>query len=116
LKKFLCPENTPYGYTTLSQQDAVIFKLGEILLMYAEAQNEISGPDASVYRATTDFHARVGMPPYPAGLSKEQMRERIRHERRIALAFKWDDKFSRWPLPQEEIDKSNGTLTQNAAN
>jgi len=80
------------------------------------------------------------MPPFPAGLSKEQMRERIRHERRIELAFeglryfdlkrwhiagavlnnvkdgklnyKWDDKFYRWPLPQEEIDKSHGTLVQ----
>jgi hypothetical protein len=143
LKKFLCPENTPYGYTTLSQQDAVVFRLAEVMLMYAEAQNEIAGPDASVYQAMTDLRARVGMPPYPAGLSKEQMRERIRHERRIELAFeglryfdlkrwhtagtvlnnvkdgkltyKWDDKFYHWPLPQEEIDKSNGTLVQNAA-
>jgi hypothetical protein len=81
------------------------------------------------------------MPAYPDGLTKEQMRERIRHERRIELAFeglryldlkrwhiagtvlnnvkdgmigyKWEDKFYHWPLPQEEIDKSNGTLVQN---
>jgi hypothetical protein len=143
LKKFLCPENTPYGYSTLSQQDAVVFRLGEILLMFAEAQNEITGPDASVYQVIKDLRARVGMPAYPAGLSKEQMRERIRHERRIELAFeglryfdlkrwhiagtvlnnvmdgklkyKWDDKFYHWPLPQQEIDKSHGTLVQNAA-
>lgn len=141
VKKFLCPENIPYGYSTLSQQDAVVIRLAEVLLMYAEAQNEIAGPDASVYQATTDLRARVGMPPYPAGLTKEQMRERIRHERRIELAFeglryidlkrwhiagtvlnnvkdgmigyKWEDKFYHWPLPQEEIDKSNGTLVQN---
>ncbi len=141
LKKFLCPENTPYGYTTLSQQNSVILRLGEVLLMYAEAQNEIAGPDASVYQAMTDLRARVDMPPYPAGLSKEQMRERIRHERRIELSFeglryfdlkrwhiagdvlnnvtdgllpyKWEDKFYQWPLPQDEIDKSHGVLVQN---
>lgn len=142
LKKFLCPENVPYGYSTLSQQDAVVFRLAEILLMYAEAQNEIAGPDTTVYQVITDIRARVGMPAYPAGLSKEQMRERIRHERRIELAFeglryfdlkrwhiagtvlpnvtdgklayKWEDKFYHWPLPEQEIDKSHGTLIQNS--
>ncbi len=141
VKKFLCPENIPYGYSTLSQQDMVVIRLAEVLLMYAEAQNEIAGPDASVYKVMTDLRARVGMPAYPDGLTKEQMRERIRHERRIELAFeglryldlkrwhiagtvlnnvkdgmigyKWEDKFYHWPLPQEEIDKSNGTLVQN---
>jgi len=141
LMKFLVPENIPYGFSTLSQQNAVVLRLGEILLMYAEAQKELAGPDASVYKAMTDLRARVGMPPYPAGLSKEQMRERIRHERRIELAFeglryydliRWhtagqvlnnvkdgllpyhfEDKFYRWPLPQPEIDKSGGILVQN---
>ncbi|MCW0483110.1 RagB/SusD family nutrient uptake outer membrane protein [Gaoshiqia sediminis] len=141
LKKFLCPENTPIGYSTLSQQNSVVLRLGEVLLMYAEAQNEIAGPDASVYQAMEDLRARVDMPPYPAGLSKEEMRERIRHERRIELAFEglryfdlkrwhiagdvlnnvtdglveynWEDRFYHWPLPQSEIDKSQGVLIQN---
>ncbi|WP_145715023.1 RagB/SusD family nutrient uptake outer membrane protein [Chitinophaga japonensis] len=139
--KFLVPENIPYGFSTLSQQNAVVLRLGEVLLMYAEAQNELAGPDASVYKAMTDLRARVGMPPYPAGLTKEQMRARIRHERRIELAFeglrffdlmRWhnagevlnsvpdglqpyhfEDRFYKWPLPQPEIDKSGGVLEQN---
>ena len=139
--KFLEPNNMPYGFSTLSQQDAVILRLGEVMLMYAEAQNEIAGPDATVYKAMTDLRARVSMPPYPAGYTKDQMRERIRHERRIELAFeglrhydllRWhiagpvlnavkttlinyhfDDKFYHWPLPQTEIDKSGGILVQN---
>ncbi|MEN0053527.1 MAG: RagB/SusD family nutrient uptake outer membrane protein [Mucilaginibacter sp.] len=139
--KFLEPNNMPYGFSTLSQQDAVILRLGEVMLMYAEAQNEIAGPDATVYKAMTDLRARVNMPPYPAGYTKDQMRERIRHERRIELAFeglrhydllRWhiagpvlnavktsvinyhfEDKFYRWPLPQIEIDKSGGVLVQN---
>lgn len=109
--------------------------------MYAEAQNELAGPDASVYKAVNDLRTRVGMPPFPPGLTKDQMRQRIRHERRIELAFeglryfdliRWhiagqvlnnvkdgllpyhfEDKFYRWPLPQPEIDKSGGALLQN---
>lgn len=87
LKKYLSPENTPYGYSTMTQTNAVKFRLGEILLMYAEAQNEIAGPDATVYQAMTDIRARVSMPALPAGLTKDEMREKIRKERRIELAF-----------------------------
>ena len=141
LMKFLAPENIPYGFSTLSQQNAVTLRLGEVMLMYAEAQNELAGPDATVYKAMKDLRARSGMPELPAGLSKEAMRERIRHERRIELAFeglryydlrRWriagevlnnvkdgivpyhfEDKFYTWPLPQSEIDKSHGVLEQN---
>jgi len=140
--KFLEPKNIPYGFSTQSQQDIVLLRLGEVMLIYAEAQNELAGPDASVYNATTALRARVGMPPFPAGLSQAQMRDRIRHERRVELAFeqglryydikRWhlgneilnnvsdslfplhfEDKFYLWPLPQTEIDKSGGVLVQN---
>ncbi|HJZ41371.1 MAG TPA: RagB/SusD family nutrient uptake outer membrane protein [Bacteroidales bacterium] len=141
LKKFLEPGNIPYGYTTLSQQNTVVIRSGEVLLMYAEAQNEIAGPDETVYQAITDLRARVNMPAYPDGLTKEEMRERIRHERRIELAFEglryydlkrwriagdvlnnvtdgllnyhWEDRFYHWPIPQADIDKNHGTLIQN---
>lgn len=140
-KKFLEPKNIPYGFSTLSQQDAVIIRAAEVMLMYAEAENELSGPDATVYQLTTAIRARVNMPAYPAGLTQDEMRQRIRHERRVELAFEglrqfdlvrwhiagqvlnglntglitfnWQDKFYKWPLPQTEIDKSSGILVQN---
>lgn len=139
--KFLDPANLPFGFSTLSQQDAVVLRFGEVLLMYAEAQNEIVGPDPSVYDAMKTLRDRVQMPAFPAGYTKDEMRERIRHERRVELAFeglrhydliRWhiagevlnsvkdskvpyhfEDKFYRWPLPQTEIDKSAGVLVQN---
>ncbi|MEI6142200.1 MAG: RagB/SusD family nutrient uptake outer membrane protein [Mariniphaga sp.] len=141
LKKFLVPENVPYGYDVLSQQNTVVLRLAEILLMYAEVVNEISGPDPSVYKAINDIRARVNMPPLNSGLSKDEMRLKIRQERRIEMAFeglryfdlrrwhiagvvlnsvtdgllkyKWEDRFYQWPLPQSEIDKSKGILIQN---
>lgn len=139
--KFLAPENIPFGFSTLSQQNAVVLRLADVLLMFAEAQNELAGPDATVYKAINDVRLRSKMPALPAGLTKAQMRERIRHERRIELGFeglryydlkRWriaetvlnnvkdsfvpynfEKKFYKWPIPQPEIDKSGGVLVQN---
>ena len=56
--------------------------------MYAEALNEVSGPNQDVYSSINRVRQRpsVNMPPLPSGLSQEEMRESIRHERRIELA------------------------------
>src|SRR5205814_7466612 len=74
----------------------------DVLLMYAEAQNEIVGPDASVYNAINAVRARasVNMPPIAAGLSQAGMRTRIQHERRIELAMEGQRYFDlkRWQL------------------
>jgi len=68
-------------------QNWIYFRYGEILLNYAEAQNEAVGPDGTVYAAINLIRERAGMPDLPAGLTQSDMRERIRHERRIELAF-----------------------------
>jgi hypothetical protein len=69
-----------------SEINLILLRYGDVLLMYAEAQNEATGPDESVYLAMNQIRARAGMPNLPAGLDKDQMREVIRHERRIELA------------------------------
>ena len=114
--------------------DYVILRLGEVILNYAEAQNESAGPDQSVYDAVNAIRNRVGMPDLPPGLSQDEMRDAIRHERRVELAFegirwfdlkRWGTLVDRinsvgadqvpvaymhnennflWPIPQSEID------------
>lgn len=62
------------------------FRYAEILLNYAEAQNEaLSAPDQSVYDAINEIRDRSGQPDLQAGLTKEQMRVKIKNERRIEL-------------------------------
>ena len=80
--------NPDYG--TLDDNDFVLLRYSDVMLMYAEAQNEAVGPDASVYQQINEVRARPGvnMPPLPAGLSQDEMRERIRHERRVEFAFR----------------------------
>jgi hypothetical protein len=65
----------------------IYYRYAEVLLNYAEAQNEASGPDASVYDAINKIRARGGIPDLEAGLNKEQMRAAIRNERRVELCF-----------------------------
>ncbi len=65
----------------------VMFRYAEVLLNYAEALNEAQGPVADVYSAVNQIRARVGMPALPAGLTKDQMRERIQRERQVELCF-----------------------------
>lgn len=83
--------------------DFPLIRYAEILLMYAEAQNELSGPDNSVYQAINQIRERVAMPEVTAGLNQSQMREVIRNERRIELAnegHRWND-IRRWGISNE---------------
>lgn len=92
---------------TQSDQDWVYLRYADILLMYAEAQNELTGPDATIYKAINDIRARQGvnMPPLTAGLSQTDMRTRIRHERRVELALEGQRYFDlkRWKLDRTII-------------
>ncbi|QEC51610.1 RagB/SusD family nutrient uptake outer membrane protein [Anseongella ginsenosidimutans] len=69
-----------------SETNYMVLRYADILLMYAEAMNEYSGPGPLVYEAVNAVRARAGMPPFPAGLSQAEMRNEIRHERRIEFA------------------------------
>jgi hypothetical protein len=65
----------------------IMFRLGEMYLNYAEALNESDGPVTDVYTYVNAIRDRAGLPGLPSGLPQDQMRERIRHERRIELAY-----------------------------
>lgn len=70
-----------------TQNTWIYFRLAEQYLNYAEALNEYSGPTEEVYQYVDAVRNRSGLPGLAKGLSKEQMRDKIKHERRIELAF-----------------------------
>jgi len=77
-----------------------IYRYAEVLLSYAEAQNEAVGPDASVYAAVNAVKARSALPAVAAGLSQDSMRTVLRRERRVEFAFedkRWND-IRRWDI------------------
>jgi hypothetical protein len=94
----LWPEIYKGGTTATTLINFIFFRYGEVLLSYAEALNESDGPVADVYTYVNQIRKRAGMPDLPAGLTKDQMRARIRNERAVELAFEevrwWD--LLRW--------------------
>lgn len=127
----------------VSPQDMILMRYGYVLLMIAEAENEVNGPTAKVYDAVNQIRQRAGQNVLPTGLSQAQMREKIRHEWRVETAFeglhyfemkrwhtlgdivkikdpkftdyqpRFEERFYLWPIPQSEIDKAHGALEQN---
>ncbi|GAA4431643.1 RagB/SusD family nutrient uptake outer membrane protein [Ravibacter arvi] len=125
---------------TRVNQNFPYLRYAEVLLNYAEAMNEAYGPESdalgagkSALQALNEVRERAtypegrpeylglkgGMPPVASGLSKDQMREKIKHERRVELSFEehrfWD--VRRWKdTPETEIKaqipiyKKDGTM------
>ncbi|OLY94210.1 Starch-binding associating with outer membrane [Cnuella takakiae] len=119
-----------------------ILRYADVLLMLAEAQNELgNGPAAAAALEQVRKRASGGLDPatrtvvpYIAFQNQEQMRQAIKEERRWELAMegyrfydlvRWGDaqqvlgplgytsRARFYPIPQKAIDLSGGVLTQN---
>jgi hypothetical protein len=98
--KFINDQNPIRNANQTATQPWKYLRYGEILLNYAEARNEAAGPDATVHSAINQLRKRAGMPDLPTGLTQAAMRERIRNERRVELAFEEHRFFDvrRWKI------------------
>ncbi len=85
--KYLNPM-AQYGDIWSCKAQTIIFRYAEVLLTYAEAENELNGPSAEIYGMLDQIRTRAGMPKVDQGKysSKETLRELIRRERSIELA------------------------------
>ena len=120
-----------------------MIRYSEILLIAAEAANELGNTQAAIddlelvrARARNGATNPSSVLPKVTTTNKDDMRAAIKRERRVELAMEWDRFYDlvRWgdaqsvlgaagknylpkhkyfPLPQAEIDKSNGVLVQN---
>lgn len=103
LRKFIDPRLLPAQNADANWKK---YRLAEIYLNLAEAENEANGPNTDVYNAINAVRNRAQMPNLPTGLSKDEMRDRIRRERRIELVIEehrlWD--VRRWKI-LDQTDK-----------
>jgi len=136
VRKFLVPKSVSPEYNT-SPANFVVYRYADVLLMKAEALNEL-GQTTEAAAPLNIVRHRAGLAGV-ANLSQDEMREKIIHERRMELAFeghRWFDIIrlqggqyaldflkgigkSRvtkdrllFPIPQTEMD-ANSLMTQN---
>lgn len=85
--KYLNPY-TQYGDIWSTNAQPIVFRYAEVLLSYAEAENELNGPSAEVYNLLNQVRNRVGMPDVDKNKYNNQakLRELIRRERSVELA------------------------------
>ena len=130
LRKLLDPAIVPGSAnigTHTGGANVIIWRYAEVLLNYAEAKNEASGPDQTIYDALNKVRARGGLPNLPGGLSQDALRQRIRRERRIEMAFEGKRLFDLWrwriadqvfskPLMAMKITGTGSALTYQKVN
>ncbi|WP_258140610.1 RagB/SusD family nutrient uptake outer membrane protein [Mucilaginibacter phenanthrenivorans] len=130
------------GFNEGCQQNKIALRYADVLLMNAEANNEMGNSAAALIpleqvraRARTGTSPAANVLPKVTTTDQAALRLAIYNERRVELALEFDRYFdvirqgrakelfgSRgwttgknevWPLPQNEIDLSAGTLVQN---
>lgn len=103
MKKFLGRANWNGG-----QFNWIVFRLAEFYLNYAEALNEASPLDVAAFEALNAIRQRGGLDPIsvndPRYDTQEELREAIRRERAVELAFEEHRFFDvrRWRIAGEE--------------
>ena len=137
VRKFLVPTSVSPQYNT-SPEDFPVLRFADVLLMEAEALNEL-GQTSQAETALNLIRHRAGLPDIQTGLSQTAFRDAVLHERRMELAFegqRWFDlvridngqygldflhsigktnassKYLLLPIPQVERD-ANPNLSQN---
>ncbi|HEX2094692.1 MAG TPA: RagB/SusD family nutrient uptake outer membrane protein [Longimicrobiaceae bacterium] len=82
--KYLDPQATTGAG---DENDIILIRYADVLLMLAEAINEASGPTAEAYAAANAVRNRAGLANLPAGLSQQQFREAVQVERRYEFVL-----------------------------
>lgn len=100
-KKYANPNRDLINKTGLYTKRYAIFRLSELYLNYAEALNEsLDSPTPAVTDAVNTIRTREGMSALATGLDRDELREKIRNERKVEFAFEshrfWD--VRRWKI------------------
>jgi len=146
-------DSTPYFFKTYdpaafvaipseAATNVTLLRYAELLLIHAEAENELNGPTDKAYRSLNRIRHRAGLADLTPGLSQAQFRDSLYLDRELELVYEYQRWFdlirqrdaagnpsfvdklhaagkinatdkNRWfPIPQIELD-NNPLLVQN---
>ncbi|MEP6908725.1 MAG: RagB/SusD family nutrient uptake outer membrane protein, partial [Pseudoxanthomonas sp.] len=105
----MCDSNIAQNSSANTNRGWPLLRYAEVILSYAESINEV-GQTAKAYEKMIELRSRAGIDPgadglygMKPGMSVAEMREIIRNERHIELAyegdFRWDD-IRRWKIAE----------------
>ncbi|SHF42171.1 Starch-binding associating with outer membrane [Mariniphaga anaerophila] len=104
---------------TQSTLNFILIRYADVLLMYAEAKIELNEIDDSVYDAINRIRTRptVEMPAISANKTQAELREIVRNERTVELAFEGLRLFdmNRWKIGAEKANPAQGIRYKNDA-
>ena len=97
--------------TNQSAANVAIIRYAEVLLIHAEAENELNGPTTKAYKSLNRVRVRAGLDPLVEGsLSKDEFREAVYLDRRLELVFE----YHRWfDLIRQKDAAGNSTFVRN---
>ncbi|WP_158856511.1 RagB/SusD family nutrient uptake outer membrane protein [Lunatibacter salilacus] len=109
-RKFLHPNSG--GDNPVGGANWKYYRLGEILLNFAEAAAE-AGYLGEATSAVNEIRSRVNMPELPLSLTQQELILRIRNERRVELAMEENRYFDvrRWTLPEGDLSETDRWIT-----
>jgi len=93
-----------------------IIRFADVLLMYAEAENEANnGPTSNAYTAVNRVRARVDMPDFAPGMDQETFRQKLRDERVLELTLEDIRQLDllRWGMLPDRITDNEDFRTGN---
>ena len=107
-RKFLDIQMTGTG---AEEPNYIVLRYAEVLLMIAEASNEVNnGPTPEAYAAVNAVRTRAGIPSMTAGLSHDLFRDSVFNERRWELALEgpngYFDSQRNWNWAKARIEES----------
>jgi hypothetical protein len=103
-------KNAPLGAWNTGKQICIMLRLAQVYLNYVEALNECEPTHADILTYLNLIRERAGIPTYgskvgqlPVPSTQNEMREAIRAERRVELAFESSRYFDvrRWGIAEE---------------
>jgi len=74
-----------YAATGNSDANMNILRFAEVLLIHAEAENELNGPTSKAYESLNKIRKRAGLADLTTGLTKDQFRDSVYLDRRLEL-------------------------------
>src|SRR6266550_4435053 len=88
--KYIDPQHTGSEYAPAN--NFMILRYADVLLLFAEAENERNGPTGDAYAAINQVRQRAGLAPL-AGLSQDQFRQAVWTERAHELYGEFQARF-----------------------